>query len=188
VIRRALLAGAALAAMLVGQAGALEIVNASGPVSIARPGQSAQEVIQTCIETSARVHRLPAPILVVILRVENGRVGRVSPNASGAPPDVGPMQVNAMWLNRIAERWGVTREQAFLALRDNFCSNVEAGAWLLRQAMNDARGDFWEGVAFYHSRTPVFKHRYKRLALEQALAVARLVPTANATTTVASAQ
>lgn len=185
-IRRAVLAGAALAALLTSQAGAFELRNAPAPVPVARPGQSAQEVIQVCIETAARAHRLPAPILVVILRVENGRLGRISPNASGAPPDVGPMQVNAMWLTRLAARWGVSREEAFLALRDDFCTNVEAGAWLLREAMNDAKGDFWEGVAFYHSRTPEFKRRYKRLALEQALAVARLSPDATPTTTVAA--
>jgi hypothetical protein len=186
VIRKALLAGATLAALLAGEAGAFELRNAPGPVPVAMPGQSAQQVIQVCIETAARVHRLPAQILVVILRVENGRLGRISPNASGAPPDVGPMQVNAMWLPRLAARWGVSREEAFLALRDDFCTNVEAGAWLLREAMNDAR----EGVAFYHSRTPEFKRRYKRLALEQALAVARLAPSLDAptTTTVAAAQ
>ncbi|MDN3563107.1 lytic transglycosylase domain-containing protein [Paeniroseomonas aquatica] len=189
-IRKALLAGATLAVLLAGEAGAFELRNAPGPVPVAMPGQSAQQVIQVCIETAARVHRLPAQILVVILRVENGRLGRISPNASGAPPDVGPMQVNAMWLTRLAARWGVSREEAFLALRDDFCTNVEAGAWLLREAMNDAKGDFWEGVAFYHSRTPEFKRRYKRLALEQALAVARLAPSLDAltTTTAAAAQ
>lgn len=138
----------------------------NSPVPIPAPDSG---TIAGCLRAAADAHGVPAPLLVVILRVENGRLGRVAPNASGAPPDIGPMQVNAMWLPRIAARWDADPRMAFVALRDNFCANVEAGAWIMRLALDRAKGDFWEGVAHYHSATPRFRVRYLRMVLEQAL-------------------
>ena len=46
---------------------------------------------------------------------------------------------------------------AYAALRDNFCANVEAGAWILRQGLDEAHGDFWQGVGYYHSHDPEYK-------------------------------
>jgi len=148
-----------------------EIRNASGPVPGPAPG-----VIEACLTAAAVAYRIPAPLLVIILRVENGRLGRVTPNASGAPPDVGPMQVNAQWLPRIAARWGVSQDVAFPALRDDFCANVEAGAWIMRAALDEARGDFWRGVAIYHSPKGEHQRRYLRLVLEQSLRMFNIVP------------
>lgn len=138
----------------------------NAPAPVAAPDAV---TIAGCLVAAADAHGIPPALLVIILRVENGRLGRISPNASGAPPDVGPMQVNAMWLPRIAARWGTDPRSAFLALRDSFCANVEAGAWIMRSALDRAKGDFWEGVAYYHSATPIFRVRYLRLVLEQAL-------------------
>ena len=83
------------------------------------------------------------------------------------------MQVNDTWLGKIAGHWGASREEAYRALRDSFCANVEGGAWILRQALDEARGDLWEGVALYHSHTPVHKLEYMRLVYEQAMRLKR---------------
>lgn len=160
----ATLAGLLLAATMTAPSRASDLRNSPVPV----PAPDADTIVG-CLRAAADAHGLPAPLLVVILRVEDGRLGRVVPNASGAPPDIGPMQVNAMWLPRIAARWHSDPRTAFLALRDNFCANVEAGAWIMRLALDRAEGDFWEGVASYHSATPKFRVRYLRLVLEQAL-------------------
>ena len=64
-------------------------------------------------------------------------------------------------------------QEAYRALRDNFCANVEGGAWILRQALDEAGGDLWEGVALYHSHTPVHKLEYMRLVYEQAMRLKR---------------
>lgn len=162
-MRRAALALAA--ALAASPAAASEWRNS--PVPVAAPDAA---TMAACLDAAARAHGLPAPLLYLILRVEDGRLGRVSPNtASGAPPDIGPMQVNAVWLPRIAARWGTDARTAFGALRDSFCANVEAGAWIMRLALHRAKGDFWEGVAHYHSATPRFRVRYLRLVLEQAM-------------------
>ena len=39
--------------------------------------------------------------------------------------------------------------------------------------IDEARGDLWEGVALYHSHTPVHKLEYMRLVYEQAMRLKR---------------
>ena len=69
----------------------------------------------------------------------------------------------------MAAHWSTTKERAYRALRDNFCANVEAGAWILRQGLDEAHGDFWEGVGYYHSHDPGYKQTYLRAVLRQVL-------------------
>lgn len=166
-IRRTL----AILLLSAGTAGAQPYTNASGPVPVAPPGYAPAAYVAGCITAAATAHGVPAPLLVLIMRVENGRLGRVTPNASGAPPDVGPAQVNAMWVSKLAQRWRTTPQAAFVALRDNLCANLEAAAWILRDAIDSAPEDFWKGVAHYHSRTPQFRDRYLRLLRDQAMAM-----------------
>ena len=99
-------------------------------------------------------------------------LGAVSPNKNGTV-DIGPMQVNDTWVDRVAPRWGASREATFLALRDNFCANVEAGAWILRQALDEASGNLWQGVAIYHSHTAVYQRDYLKSIYEHAIRLSR---------------
>ncbi len=112
--------------------------------------------IEGCVLAAARVHRLPPAMLVILLNVEGGSLGRVSQNTNDTV-DIGPMQVNQIWIPLVAAHWHATAAAAFRALRDNFCANVEAG------------GDFWQGVGFYHSHDPDEKERYLRAVLRQAI-------------------
>ena len=125
-------------------------------------------VIAGCIEAAAAVHRLPPAVLVILLDVEGGSLGRVSRNTNGTV-DIGPMQVNQAWLPQLAAHWRASPAASYAALRDEFCPNVEAGAWILRLGLDEARGDFWEGVGFYHSHDPGYKADYLRKVLRQAL-------------------
>lgn len=77
------------------------------------------------------------------------------------------MQVNSIWVHKTAQRWRAADEAAYNALRDNFCANVEAGAWILRAGLDEAQGDLWKGVAFYHSHSPEHKRRYLGLLWQQ---------------------
>src|SRR6202046_3978674 len=119
-------------------------------LTVDAPARADEAMIEGCLKAAAEVHHVPAGVLVLLLSVEAGRLGSVSQNANGTV-DIGPMQVNDTWLSKIAAHWGASREEAYRALRDNFCANVEGGAWILRQALDEARGDLWEGVALYHS-------------------------------------
>ena len=160
-MRGVVLAAAVLAAVLAGTAKAGD-------------APDGQATIQGCITAAAKVYRLPPAVLVILLNVERGLLGHVSPNTNGTV-DIGPIQVNQIWLPELAAHWHATIADAYSALRDNFCANVEAGAWILRRALDEARGDFWEGVGYYHSHTSEHKARYLRDVLRQVLRLRTLV-------------
>jgi len=124
--------------------------------------------IRDCLVAAGRAHHEPPAVLVILLNVEGGRLGAVSPNTNGTV-DIGPMQVNDIWLPKIARHWASDPRAAYRALRDNFCANVEAGAWILRLALDEAHGDLWEGVGIYHSHDPDHKRTYLNAVLRQAL-------------------
>ncbi|MBI0537455.1 lytic transglycosylase [Roseomonas sp. KE2513] len=124
--------------------------------------------VTECIQAAAALHRLPPGVIAVLLSVEGGSIGRASQNTN-ATVDIGPMQINQIHLPTIARRWNTTTAAAREALLNNFCANVEAGAWILRREIDGAGGDFWEGVGRYHSRTDVYKTRYLRKVLEHVM-------------------
>jgi hypothetical protein len=140
-----------------------------------------QATIRGCITAAAKLYRLPPAMLVILLNVERGSLGHVRPNTNGTV-DIGPIQVNEIWLPEIAAHWSATISDAYKALRDNFCANVEAGAWILRRGLDEARDNFWEGVGYYHSHTPEHKSRYLRDVLREVLRLRSLVETADAST------
>jgi hypothetical protein len=139
---------------------------AAGAARAAETGNDA--TIKGCLEAASRAYRVPPAILVILLNVEGGSLGAVSQNTNGTV-DIGPMQVNQIWVPQVAAHWSTTKERAFHALRDNFCANLEAGAWILRQGLDEAHGDFWEGVGYYHSHDPDHKQTYLRSVLQQVL-------------------
>jgi hypothetical protein len=158
-------------------AAAVLAVLSAGPAK-AGDAPDGQAAIRGCITAAAEVYRLPPAVLVILLNVEGGSLGRVSPNANGTV-DIGPIQVNQIWLPDVAAHWRATIADAYKALRDNFCANVEAGAWILRRGLDEAHGDFWEGVGYYHSHTPEYKNRYLRDVLRQVLRLRALVERAD---------
>lgn len=134
----------------------------------ARSASTAPATIRACIMASAQLYREPPALLLIILNVEGGTVGAVSDNTNGTV-DVGPMQVNEIWVPAVAGHWHASKDATFEALRDSFCANVEAGAWILRQGLDEAHGDLWGGVAYYHSHNPEYQQRYLMSVLQQAL-------------------
>jgi len=158
--------GAVLAAALI------SVVSAGTAIGGETPDNAA--IIRGCITAAAKVHRLPPAMLVILLNVERGSLGRVSSNTNGTV-DIGPIQVNEIWLPEVAAHWNATIADTYKALRENFCANVEAGAWILRRDLDEAHGDFWEGVGYYHSHTPEHKTRYLQHVLQQVLRLRALV-------------
>ena len=136
--------------------------------TMGRAGEPAAVPVVRCIESASAAYRLPPAVVLILLSVEGGALGHVSANTNGTV-DIGPMQVNTIWIPVVARHWRATTSETYAALRDNFCANVEAGTWILRQAMDQAHGDFWEGVGFYHSHDPGYKADYLRKVLHQAL-------------------
>jgi hypothetical protein len=131
-----------------------------------------EAMIENCLKAAADLHHVPAGLLVLLINVEGGRLRAVSQNSNGTV-DIGPMQVNDTWVPKIARHWRASTDAAYQALRDSFCANVEGGAWILRQALDEARGSLWEGVALYHSHPPIHKFEYMRLVFAQAMRLKR---------------
>jgi len=50
----------------------------------------------------------------------------------------------------------------------------------LRRGLDEANGDFWEGVGIYHSHDPAHKATYLRAVLNQVLRLRSLAGRANA--------
>ncbi len=124
--------------------------------------------VASCLQSAASAYRLPPAVLLILLSVEGGALGHISANSNGTV-DIGPMQVNSIWIPVIARRWNATSSATYAALRDSFCANIEAGTWILRQAIDQAHGDFWEGVGRYHSHDPCYQADYLRKVLRQTI-------------------
>jgi hypothetical protein len=157
-VRRAITCAAVAAALL-------------GPFGF-NVAKAEEAMIENCLKAAADLHHVPAGLLVLLINVEAGRLGAISQNSNGTV-DIGPMQVNDSWIPKIARHWGASTELSYHALRDSFCANVEGGAWILRQALDEARGSLWEGVALYHSHAPIHKLEYMRLVYAQAMRLKR---------------
>lgn len=119
------------------------------------------QVVAACLMMAAETYSVPPAVLAGIMEVEGGRVGQsVGPNTNGTY-DLGPMQINTIWLPELARHWGVSENSAKKLVRDDPCVNLHVAAWILRQRINDS-GNLTLGIAHYHSRTPRFGHKYAR--------------------------
>lgn len=140
--------------------------DANRPVVVAATPQAADHTIRSCIDAAAGLYHLPPALFMILLHVEGGRPGFVSGNTNGTV-DIGPMQINQIWLPTLARHWHATTRATFRAIRDNFCANVAAGGWILARSIRDADGHLWQGVAYYHSRTPRYQSAYLRAVLRE---------------------
>lgn len=109
-----------------------------------------------CIVQAAQTYTVPVLGLLAVWATEGGRTGAVSHNTNGSL-DHGSFQINSFWTDKFAKWFGVPRER----IRDDFCMNARAAAYVLRYEINRAGGDFWQGVGAYHSPTPSKAERYR---------------------------
>lgn len=98
-------------------------------------------------------YEVPVVIVAAVRTQERGRVGQVvGPNSNGTY-DIGPMQINTFWWsdksNIRLDQFGISPEE----VRDNECTNIAVGAWVLRMNYN-RYGNWYEAVAAYNAGTP----------------------------------
>lgn len=118
------------------------------------------KVLAACLMMAAQTYSVPPAVLLGIYQVEGGKVGQeVGPNANGSY-DLGPMQINTVWLDDLSDRWGVSEHTARRWVRDDPCTNVGVSAWILRQHI-DETGSLAKAIANYHSKTPVHGTAYR---------------------------
>ena len=122
------------------------------------------KIIAACLFLAAQTYSVPPAVLVGIYQVESGQVGQqVGPNNNGSY-DLGPMQINTLWIPELAKYWGVSESTAKKWVRDDPCTNVGVAAWILRGHIDDT-GNLSKAIAHYHSRTPRYGQAYKKKVL-----------------------
>lgn len=106
---------------------------------------------------------VPPALLAGIYKAEGGKVGQQVENSNGSF-DLGPMQINTIWLAELAKEWGVSTDTAHIWVRDDACTNVGVAAWILRGHLNETKS-LSQALKHYHSRTPKYGIKYKKNVL-----------------------
>lgn len=122
------------------------------------------QALAVCIFAAAQTYSVPPAVIMGILHVEGGSVGMASKNTNGTE-DLGPMQINTIWVPELARYWNVPQDTAKRLVRDDACVNIGVGAWILRKKINDT-GSLYKGIAWYHSATPKFGTVYRQKVLK----------------------
>jgi len=118
-----------------------------------------EQAIAACIFIAAQNYSVPPAVLMGIAEVEGGRIGQQVKNSNNTY-DLGPMQINTIWLPELAKHWRVNKKAAWRLVRDDACVNMNVAAWILRRKANQA-GSLYDGIAHYHSKTPKFGKPYR---------------------------
>lgn len=122
------------------------------------------KIIAACLMLAAQTYSVPPAVMVGILQVEGGAVGQQVQNKNGSF-DLGPMQINTIWVPELAQYWGVNSSTAARWIRDDACTNMGVAAWILRRHM-DETGSLSKAIAHYHSKTPQYGYPYKAKVVE----------------------
>lgn len=120
----------------------------------------ATKVLAACLMLASQTYSVPPAVLVGIYKAEGGKVGQEVKNTNGSH-DLGPMQINTIWLPELADKWNVSETTARKWVRDDACTNVGVSAWILKGHL-DETGSLSKAIAHYHSRTPRHGTRYKK--------------------------
>jgi len=121
---------------------------------------AASKILAACLMLASQTYSVPPAVLVGIYKAEGGKVGQEVKNTNGSY-DLGPMQINTIWMPELAQKWGVSQETAKRWVRDDACTNVGVSAWILKGHLQET-GSLSKAIAHYHSRTPLHGTRYQK--------------------------
>lgn len=121
---------------------------------------AATKILAACMMLASQTYDVPPALLVGIYQAEGGKVGQQVENTNGSF-DLGPMQINTIWLPELSKKWGVSEDLAHKMVRDDACTNVNVAAWILRGHLNETK-NLAQALQHYHSRTPKHGTKYKK--------------------------
>lgn len=125
---------------------------------------AAAKIVASCMLLAAQTYNVPPEILLGILKAEGGRIGQEVKNTNGTY-DLGPMQINTIWIPELARAWKVDESTARRWVRDDACTNIRVSAWILKSHYRETK-DYEKAVAYYHSRTPKYGEAYRSRVFE----------------------
>jgi soluble lytic murein transglycosylase-like protein len=121
---------------------------------------AASKIIAACLMLASQTYAVPPAVLVGIYKAEGGKIGQEVSNKNGSY-DLGPMQINTVWLPELAQEWGVSEKTARKWVRDDACTNVSVAAWILKSHLEETQS-LSQAIAHYNSRTPIHGTKYKK--------------------------
>lgn len=122
-----------------------------------------------CLYQEANRQSIPPELILAVMKTEGGKLGQFQKNTNGSY-DIGPMQINSTWIPKLAKKLNESTSRVEFTLAYNGCWNMAVGAWILRDAINEAYQksggkvisvrEIWQGVAWYNSHTPKYGTPY----------------------------
>ena len=122
------------------------------------------QVFATCIFMAAQTYQVPPAVLMGIMEVEGGKVGQQVKNTNKTH-DLGPMQINSIWIPELARHWNISYNTAYQWVRDDACTNIHVAAWILKNKSDNA-GSLYTGIMHYHSATPKYGLPYRQKVIK----------------------
>lgn len=109
--------------------------------------ESQENMVQQCIVYAAKEYNVPWLLLRAIREKEGGKVGEYSAKTNNnGTRDIGPMQINEIWIKEL-KQYGIDE----VMLRDNPCTNVFTGAYVLRHYYDHHGRDWFRAIASYNA-------------------------------------
>jgi len=98
-----------------------------------------------CIAQQAHRFEVPELLLHAIRRKEGGKLGDNIPRRFGNSRDMGPSQINSIWLSHF-RKYGVGANH----LIGDFCVNIQASAYVLKTYYYKHKGSWPEAIISYN--------------------------------------
>lgn len=131
----------------------------SMPISSAEANRSGGEAdIAACITRASNGLPWLEMTLWGLRDQEAGWIGAEVRNRNGSH-DLGPMQVNSQWVNRLASRLDRSPQQVRYWLIHDPCFNVDAARWIFVTGLSASK-DFWRAIGIYHSPSTLRQRVY----------------------------
>lgn len=115
-----------------------------------------------CLASVADRYEIHVDVLLALLMVEGGTVGRNSRANRNGSYDIGPFQLNTIHLPALAEL-GISEDE----LRNDGCLNAAVAGWHLRRVLTTEvlsrvtdEQSYLRALALYHSATPEHNAAY----------------------------
>jgi len=103
--------------------------------------------IDSCFDSAGNFYGIEPRLLRAIAQVESSfRQDATHPNPDGSE-DIGIMQINSWWLGTLSQ-YRIDRRTLIL----DACTNINVGAWILKQAIRD-NGYNWRAVGAYNAKS-----------------------------------
>lgn len=113
---------------------------------------------------AASTHQIHPTALYGIYTAEGGKVGMANLNTNGSY-DLGPMQINTIWLPALSKRFDMSEEKVEYKLKNDACFNVDTAAIILKDHLKN-EPDFLMALGNYHSKTPKHNRKYRTRILK----------------------